>query len=159
MDNEHVFWFQVAAVFTPYSPHVGSTGALFGLVGLLVVELIQFWKVIKKPHIELLKIVCLLCVFLFTGTLPYVDNFSIITGLGMGMLSACVLLPYVAVSKGHTRCRFSLVVVCMMGIAFSYFVLLYIFYRVQTFEDCKICEYINCIPYSEKMCKKDLDTF
>ena len=39
---------------------VGGSGSLFGLFGVLLVELLQGWRWVKKPWAELIK----LCIFI-----------------------------------------------------------------------------------------------
>ena len=36
---------------------VGNSGAMYGLLGVMLVELLQGWKWVRKPRIELLKLV------------------------------------------------------------------------------------------------------
>jgi len=54
---------------------VGSSGSLFGLLAVLLVEVLQGWKWVKKPCVELVKIIILVVVLLceclqFSGLIP-----------------------------------------------------------------------------------------
>ncbi|KAK3094606.1 hypothetical protein FSP39_003984, partial [Pinctada imbricata] len=142
----------MASILTPYSPHVGATGSLYSMFGLLTVELVHFWRVIKHPLREGLKLLVLLVLSLLSGTVPQVDIYSILTGLVIGVLSACVLLPYIAISKAHTLCRVMLITFCSCTVGIAYFVILFSFYKVQTFESCSVCKLLNCVPYSSTIC-------
>ncbi|XP_061194171.1 uncharacterized protein LOC133202371 [Saccostrea echinata] len=142
-----------AVMFNPYQPHVGATGALFGVVGLLFVELVHFWSIIKKPWLELIKHLVLMAVFIFSGTLPYLNIFSIMTGLLLGMLCALGLLPYISIKKHKAVCRIIMVAISVPLVVSMFFVMFYVFYRVQLLENCKFCEAVNCYAYTENMCK------
>lgn len=96
---------QAAVIFNPYQPHVGATGALFGAVGLLFVELVHFWSIIRRPWLELIKLLTIMAVFIFSGTLPYLNIFSILAGLLLGMLCALGLLPYISIKRHKALCR------------------------------------------------------
>ncbi len=50
------------------SLQVGGSGALFGLLGVLLVELLQGWKWVKKPCAELVKII--ITVIILLGEYP-----------------------------------------------------------------------------------------
>lgn len=67
---------QVSAVFVPYGVNAGASGALFGLLAVLYVELFQFWQIVDRAYLELLKLTAFVIFFLALGTLPYVDNWS-----------------------------------------------------------------------------------
>ena len=43
---------------------VGGSGALFGMLGVLVVELLQGWKWVKKPCVELFKLIVMIIIAL-----------------------------------------------------------------------------------------------
>ncbi|XP_048747629.2 inactive rhomboid protein 1-like [Ostrea edulis] len=142
-----------AMTFNPYLPHVGATGAIFGAVGLLFVELIQFWSLINKPWQELLKLLFLMSVFIFSGTLPYLNIFSIIAGFVLGVLCAILLLPYISVKKCKAMCRVIMVSISIPFIVGLFTVFIYAFYEVQMLENCKFCDIINCYAYTKNMCK------
>ncbi|XP_021371859.1 inactive rhomboid protein 2-like [Mizuhopecten yessoensis] len=147
-----------AAVFNPYVPHVGGTATVFGMAGLITVELIHYWHIVKKPAVELTKICGLLVVFLMLGTLPYIDNYSIVSGFLLGVICSVLFLPFLSFRQQQKHCR--IVLLCVGGplIFLVYFVLLYVFYKVQTFEECSGCKLFNCVPYTETMCDPSLWT-
>lgn len=142
-----------AVIFNPYQPHVGATGALFGAVGLLFVELVHFWSIIRRPWLELIKLLTIMAVFIFSGTLPYLNIFSILTGLLLGMLCALGLLPYISIKRHKALCRIIIVAVSIPLVITIFFVMFYVFYKVQLLENCKFCKFVNCYPYTENMCK------
>lgn len=144
---------QAAVIFNPYQPHVGATGALFGAVGLLFVELVHFWSIIRRPWLELIKLLTIMAVFIFSGTLPYLNIFSILTGLLLGMLCALGLLPYISIKRHKALCRIIIVAVSIPLVITIFFVMFYVFYKVQLLENCKFCKFVNCYPYTENMCK------
>ncbi len=49
---------------------------MFGLLAVLYVELFQFWQIVDKAWLELLKLTGFIIFLLLLGTLPYVDNFA-----------------------------------------------------------------------------------
>lgn len=144
---------QAAVIFNPFQPHVGATGALFGAVGLLFVELVHFWSIIRRPWLELIKLLTIMAVFIFSGTLPYLNIFSILAGLLLGMLCALGLLPYISIKRHKALCRIVVVAVSIPLVITIFFVMFYVFYRVQLLENCKFCKFVNCYPYTENMCK------
>ena len=130
---------------------------MFGMVGVMLVELHQFWPSVEKPHLELAKITTLILVFLFLGTLPYLDNFGMITGLIIGMLCGIILLPYVTFRRWQVKIRLIVVAVAVPTLFLIMILLLVAFFKVQSFEGCSFCNYINCIPYVDLMCDSTLD--
>ena len=43
---------------------MGGSGALFGMLGVLVVELLQGWKWVQKPYVELFKLIVMIVIAL-----------------------------------------------------------------------------------------------
>ncbi len=56
--------------------NAGASGAVFGLLGVLFVELFQFWQIVDHAYLELLKLAGFVFFLLALGTLPYVDNMA-----------------------------------------------------------------------------------
>ena len=67
---------QVSAIFIPYGVNAGASGAVFGLLGVLYVELFQFWQIVDRAWLELIKLTAFVVFLLALGTLPYVDNMA-----------------------------------------------------------------------------------
>ncbi|XP_069139841.1 inactive rhomboid protein 1-like isoform X2 [Argopecten irradians] len=145
-----------AAIFSPYIPHVGSTATVFGMAGLITAELLHYWHLVRNPAVEMTKICALLIIFLMCGTLPYVDNYSIISGFLLGFFCSVFFLPFLSFKKQQKHCR--ILLLCFGGpfLFLVYFVLFYVFYKVQTFEECTGCKLFNCVPYTETMCDESL---
>lgn len=57
-------------------PSVGCSGALFGLVACLLLDLLQNWKLIVRPWFELFKLLLVILLTFGIGLLPYIDNFA-----------------------------------------------------------------------------------
>ena len=93
--NNLCFSSQISAIFVPYGVNAGASGAVFGLLGVLFVELGHFWQIIDHPFLELLKLTAFVVFLLALGTLPYVDNMAHI-GMGMGL---CSVVLYIEVRK------------------------------------------------------------
>lgn len=72
----HLPHFQVSAIFIPYEVNAGASAAVFGLLGVLYVELFQFWQIVDHAWFELLKLSVFVVILLLLGTLPYVDNMA-----------------------------------------------------------------------------------
>eukprot|EP00122_Pirum_gemmata_P010192 Pgem_evm1s9424 len=85
----------VSGIFSTYTPQVGSSGALYGLLAILCVELWQNWNYLYNPWTEFWKIFIMMFISLGIGTLPYVDNFAHFGGFLYGGFAAIVFLPYV----------------------------------------------------------------
>ena len=71
----HTF-IQVSGVFVTYGVNAGASGAVLGLIGVLFVELFQFWQIVDRALIELLKLLGFVIFLLAVGTLPFIDNMA-----------------------------------------------------------------------------------
>ena len=60
----------------PYGVNAGASGAVVGLIGVLFVELFQFWQIVDHAFLELLKLMGFVLFLLAVGTLPYIDNMA-----------------------------------------------------------------------------------
>ena len=62
-----------------YPLQVGGSGVLFGLFGVLLVELLQSWKRVKRPCLELAKllgqIIVLASEYIITGEIIIMRTF------------------------------------------------------------------------------------
>ncbi len=134
------------------SPQVGPSGALFGIIACLFVELFQTWQMIVSPLKALLKLSAIVLLLFVAGLLPYIDNFAHIFGFIYGLLSAFAFLPYLTFGKWDLRRkRIQVIVALALLIAIST-VGAILFYIKQEFS-CPGCEYLNCVPLTTKFCE------
>lgn len=88
-----IFGFVLGGNFAP--PAIASTGAsgcLFGILALVLLDLIYSWNERPKPGRELLIILIDIAISFVLGLLPGLDNFSHIGGFLMGLvLGVCIL--------------------------------------------------------------------
>lgn len=54
---------------------MGCSGALFGLIGYMFIDVIVNWKTIHRPMAELMKLLIMTIISLVLGLLPGLDNF------------------------------------------------------------------------------------
>ncbi|CAD6255524.1 unnamed protein product [Miscanthus lutarioriparius] len=76
----------MSALFIQSNVSVGASGALFGLIGSMLSELITNWSLYANKVAALLTLVLVIVVNLALGLLPRVDNFAHIGGLISGFL-------------------------------------------------------------------------
>jgi membrane associated rhomboid family serine protease len=83
---------------------VGASGAIFGLVGVVGVDLIQNWKRIKCPIVQMVVWVISVIISLAFGLLPGIDNFAHIGGFVQGIIGACVRPPPLSTTLACEEC-------------------------------------------------------
>lgn len=123
-------------------PSVGCSGALFGLVACLLLDLLQNWKVIVNPWLELIKLVVVILISFALGLLPYIDNFAHIGGFITGLFAGMVFLPTISFGKWERRKKWIMIgvaSVCLVGI---YFALFWVFYNGVD-RECSWCRYFD----------------
>ena len=59
-----------------YLASMGCSGALFGLIGYMFIDVIVNWKTIARPVRELMTLLLVTVVSLVLGLLPGLDNFA-----------------------------------------------------------------------------------
>ncbi|KAL8199673.1 hypothetical protein R6Q57_013241 [Mikania cordata] len=83
----------LSSLFIQRNISVGASGALFGLLGTMLSELITNWTIYSNKAAALLTLVVIVVVNLAVGILPFVDNFAHIGGFLTGFLLGFILLP------------------------------------------------------------------
>ncbi|KAJ1565782.1 hypothetical protein HK096_010177 [Nowakowskiella sp. JEL0078] len=138
--------FLFGASYSPAVSSVGASGALFGLIAALLLDLFFNWRIINRPFWELVKMLFVILLTFFIGTLPYIDNFSHVGGFFTGLLVSIIVLP-----SGHMKTfiwgKWSQIVMRVIAVP----ILIVIFwYSATSFysgkNDCPTCRYINCFP-------------
>ena len=126
-----------------------------GLLGVTVVEILLLWRFINRPFMELLKVLFVILLFLLSGTLPFISIYTVLSGLLIGVCSALVVLPCVSFSKISRHTRNVLMVMCILILFGMYFILIFVFFKIQIVENCYYCILMNCVPYTDDICSKD----
>ncbi|EAY72522.1 hypothetical protein OsI_00383 [Oryza sativa Indica Group] len=82
----------LSALFMVSNISVGASGALFGLLGSMLSELITNWTIYENKFAALLTLVIIILINLAVGILPHVDNFAHLGGFTSGFFLGFVLL-------------------------------------------------------------------
>ncbi|KAK6137522.1 hypothetical protein DH2020_028775 [Rehmannia glutinosa] len=82
----------LSSLFIQRNISVGASGALFGLLGAMLSELLTNWTIYTNKVAALLTLVIIIAINLAVGILPHVDNFAHIGGFLSGFLLGFVLL-------------------------------------------------------------------
>jgi membrane associated rhomboid family serine protease len=78
----------------------GCSGSLFGILAIILLDLLYTWKERKSPIKDLLFIIVDIAIAFVLGLLPGLDNFSHIGGFLMGLvLGICLMRSPSAVSR------------------------------------------------------------
>ncbi|KAF3704634.1 Inactive rhomboid protein 1 [Channa argus] len=141
-----------SAIFLPYRAEVGPAGSQFGILACLFVELFQSWQILERPWRAFAKLVAI-SVFLFSfGLLPWIDNFAHICGFISGFFLSFAFLPYISFGQSdmyRKRVQICVFILVFLGL-FSTLAVLFYVYPVK----CDWCEYLTCIPITDKFCEK-----
>ncbi|KAI8851687.1 rhomboid family-domain-containing protein [Chytridium lagenaria] len=130
--------------FNGLTPSVGCSGALFGLMACLLIDLFQNWKVIQNPWWEFTKLIFTILLSFLIGMLPFIDNFAHVGGFFCGIFAGLIFMPTIHYSKADGRVKITLMILSIPVIILIYVFLFRGFYTGQ--NDCPWCKYINCIP-------------
>ncbi|KAF9270141.1 rhomboid-domain-containing protein [Marasmius fiardii PR-910] len=83
------------------SPSTGASGAIFGTLAVLWVDLFAHWKYHYRPVRKLVFMLIDLAVGIAIGFIPFVDNFAHLGGLFMGLLFGMIFYPIISETKRH----------------------------------------------------------
>jgi hypothetical protein len=130
---------------------MGCSGALFGLIGYSVSDVLMRWREIRKPGRELTILIATAVISLAIGLLPGIDNFAHIGGFVMGLLLGVVLpsLPELA-TRSSIILSWIAKVICLVLVIVLYAVFLNIFYTASDLSTiCPGCKYLSCLPIKD----------
>ncbi|KAK7390542.1 hypothetical protein VNO78_25850 [Psophocarpus tetragonolobus] len=160
----------LSALFIQLNISVGASGALFGLLGGMLSELITNWTIYDNKLAALLTLVIIIVVNLAVGILPHVDNFAHIGGFLTGFLLGFVFLirpqfgwvnqRYAPLnySPGRPKPRFKKyqcilwvfsLIILVVGLSVGLVALLR---GVDANDHCSWCHYLSCVPTSKWNC-------
>jgi hypothetical protein len=146
------------------SVSVGASGALFGLIGSMLSELITNWSLYANKVAALLTLLLVILSNLALGLLPRVDNFAHIGGLVSGFLLGFVVFvrPHLdwqrsgGGGQGQRKHRTYQYVLWLAAAALlvagltAATVLLFRGYDAN--QHCPWCHYLSCVPTRRWRC-------
>lgn len=141
-----------SCTFLPYQVEAGPSGAQFGVLSCLLVEVLQSYQMYKRPHIAILKLFLPILVLFIFGLLPWFDNWAHLFGFIFGFLLAFALMPYVSFGQFDRRRKIISIIVAL-GSSLALFVILILIFYVAPLTDCEACQYFNCIPFTADFCE------
>ncbi|KAJ7947638.1 Rhomboid-like protein [Quillaja saponaria] len=161
----------LSAMFIQSEISVGASGALFGLLGGMLSELITNWTIYENKLAPLLTLIVIIIINLAVGILPHVDNFAHIGGFLSGFLLGFIFLirpqfrwvsqrhappGYIApsVKSKYKTYQYVLWVISFILLIAGMTVGLIILFRGVNLNDhCLWCHYLSCVPTSLWSCK------
>ncbi|XP_008300172.1 inactive rhomboid protein 1-like isoform X3 [Stegastes partitus] len=141
-----------SAIFLPYRAEVGPAGSQFGILACLFVELFQSWQILERPWRAFAKLLAISVFFFSFGLLPWIDNFAHVCGFVSGFFLSFAFLPYISFGRSdmyRKRVQICVFLLVFLGLLAALAVLFYV-YPVK----CDWCEYLTCIPITDKFCEK-----
>ncbi|KAJ9548040.1 hypothetical protein OSB04_020583 [Centaurea solstitialis] len=164
----------LSALFLQSNISVGASGAVFGLLGAMLSELITNWTIYANKMAALVTLVIIIVINLAVGILPHVDNFAHLGGFFSGVLLGFVFLMrpqfgwvsqrYAAPSaysrsgakpKYKTYQRVLLIVSLVLVVAGLVGGLVALLRGVDLNDHCSWCHYMSCVPTSKWSCNTD----
>ncbi|ORX63804.1 rhomboid-domain-containing protein [Anaeromyces robustus] len=131
-------------------PVIGCSGALYGLIACVLLDLIKNWKVIVNPVKDLIILIITIIISLGFGILPFIDNFSHIGGFIMGILVSIIILPSNKSSGQSQKTKMISIIISVLISCFLFFWTIRQFYVSN--KKCEWCQYLNCPPIID-ICK------
>lgn len=138
-----------SAIFLPETPEIGPMGAFFGILSLLLCQIIQNRKVYYRPCFTFFKTSCCLPIIFVLGFIvPWINNFSNIFGFFFGLLTVPLILP----GKKNRYFYIGLTLLILLST-----LLLYLFYNSRIVEPyLETLKHVNCLPFTAKWCSMDV---
>ncbi|KAJ6703629.1 RHOMBOID-RELATED [Salix viminalis] len=158
----------LSALFIQQNISVGASGALFGLLGAMLSELLTNWTIYVNKIAALFTLVIIIAINLAVGILPHVDNFAHIGGFISGFLLGFVLLlrpqfgwaenrhsPADArVKSKHKAYQYVFLLAAAVLLIVGFTLGLVTLFKGKSGSDhCSWCHYLNCVPTSRWKCQ------
>ncbi|KAA8516419.1 hypothetical protein F0562_016712 [Nyssa sinensis] len=162
-----------SALFIQSNISVGASGALFGLLGGMLSELITNWTIYANKVAAFLTLVIIIVINLAVGILPHVDNFAHIGGFVSGFLLGFVFLirpqfgwvsqryappgyPSIASKSKFKMYQYILWIISLVLLIVGFTAGLVLLLRgVDLNDQCSWCHYLSCVPTSKWSCNTE----
>ncbi|KAF8328875.1 uncharacterized protein EI90DRAFT_2997656 [Cantharellus anzutake] len=127
-------------------PSLGASGAIFGTLAVMWVDLFAHWGIEYRPGRKLFMLILDLIVGIGIGFIPGVDNFAHLGGFLMGLLCAMIFYPVVSTTKRHRIIMWIVRIATIPLVVILFVLLIKNFYKDNPFAACSWCRYLSCIP-------------
>ncbi|PWA92727.1 peptidase S54, rhomboid [Artemisia annua] len=150
----------LSSLFLRKTVSVGASGALFGLLGAMLSELLTNWTIYANKLSALTTLILMVLINLMVGILPHVDNFAHIGGFITGFFLGFILLarpqfdwivppgyyghPMKPQYKFYQYIYLGLSIIALFVMFTIGFV--FLFRKVDGNEYCSWCHYLTCVP-------------
>ncbi|CAM0138882.1 unnamed protein product [Umbelopsis sp. WA50703] len=146
-----IWGFVFGALFgSPSRPSMGCSGALFGLIGFMFVDILLNWKDTVQPWRELTKLAITTIISLVLGLLPGLDNFAHLGGFIIGIVAGIMLINTRRRATRQFKIFTWIARLCALVLLIVIFVVtIKEFYEVaDPSKICPNCKYLSCLPVS-----------
>ncbi|CAL0303407.1 unnamed protein product [Lupinus luteus] len=157
----------LSSLFIRNNISVGASGALFGLLGAMLSELITNWTIYSNKAAALLTLLVIVVINLAIGILPHIDNFAHIGGFLTGLLLGFILLArpqYGWLEQRHLPAgvrrkskfkayQYTLWIVSLVLLVAGLVIASVMLFRGENgYDHCHWCHYLSCVPTSKWKC-------
>ncbi|KAL1298488.1 hypothetical protein HN51_042839 [Arachis hypogaea] len=158
----------LSALFIQSGISVGASGALFGLLGGMLSEILMNWTIYANKVAALLTLIVITLINLAVGILPHVDNFAHIGGFLSGFFLGFVFLirpqfkwivqrnsPSApsSLKNRHKPYQYILWIISFLLLTSGYIIgLIFLLRGVNLNDHCSWCRYLSCVPTSLWRC-------
>ncbi|EPS69889.1 hypothetical protein M569_04872, partial [Genlisea aurea] len=152
-----------SSLFIQRNISVGASGALFGLLGAMLSELLTNWTIYTNKVAAVVTLLVIIAVNLAVGILPHVDNFAHIGGFAAGFLLGFVMLVrpqfgWTTDRRNKSKPKYAAyqyvlgigaLVLLMAGLGVGSAMIS----KGENGNDrCRWCHYLSCVPTSRWSC-------
>ncbi|WJX14574.1 tubulin folding cofactor A [Trifolium repens] len=160
----------LSSLFIRNSISVGASGALFGLLGAMLSELLTNWTIYSNKVMALFTLLIIIVINLAIGILPHVDNFAHIGGFVVGFLLGFILLPRpqygwleqrrlpagIRLKSKFKAYQYVLGIVSLILLIIGLSVATVMLFKGKNgYDHCHWCHYLTCVPTSKWECNND----
>ncbi|RLN39837.1 RHOMBOID-like protein 2 [Panicum miliaceum] len=147
---------------------VGASGALFGLLGAMLSELLTNWTIYTNKVAAVLTLLFVVAVNMVLGILPHVNNLAHIGGFLTGFLLGFVALmrPHfgwmerygmpagsACTSRKYLLYQWVLMAIALLLLVIGFAVGMAMLFRGSNANDsCSWCHYLSCVPTARWTC-------
>ncbi|KAI9282549.1 rhomboid family-domain-containing protein [Sporodiniella umbellata] len=139
-----------AMLSSPSSASTGCSGALFGLIGYMFIDVLIRWKQLAHPLRDLMSLLMSTIISLIIGLFPGLDNFAHLGGFVVGILMGLLIAPKFPMTTLKTKLLMCAVrFLALVGLIVLFVVTIHQLYSVTDPSTiCPNCKYLSCIPVS-----------